>query len=209
MTDVSWPLDGAPANDLALPTSAERPKASTAEHEDATRLRRLVDQHLSFIWRTLRGLGVPAASVDDAVQHVFWTASRKLDEIRLGSERAFLFSIALGVASNARRTRARQREVLDDDVVRSTVDPAANGEELLVMRERRELLDQVLASMPDDLRVVFVLFVLEGLTAREISELLNLPAGTVASRLRRAREAFHVSSTRLHARHMTTGRRAR
>src|SRR6185436_11524486 len=164
-----------------------------------SRFRRLVDQNLSFIWRTLRGLGVLAASVDDAVQQVFWIASRKLGEIRPGSERSFLFSTALEVASNARRARARQREVIDDDVVQGMVDPAANGEELLVMRERRELLDQVLASVPDDLRVVFVLFVLEGLTAREISELLDLPAGTVASRLRRAREAFHVASTRVQA----------
>jgi RNA polymerase sigma-70 factor (ECF subfamily) len=202
VTDVAWPLTSPPAD--AEPCAAE-----STTRDDATRFRRLVDAHLSFIWRSLRGLGVPAASVDDAVQHVFLIASQKLTEIRPGSERAFLFGTALGVAANARRARARQREVLDDDVVRGTVDTAANGEELLEMRERRELLDDVLASMPDDLRVVFVLFVLEGMTARELSELLDLPAGTVASRLRRAREAFHAAAARVQARGATSRRRTR
>jgi RNA polymerase sigma-70 factor (ECF subfamily) len=58
----------------------------------------------------------------------------------------------------------------------------------LVERHRaRELLDRLLAEMDPDLTAVLVLFEIEGLTMAEIAEALDVPPGTVASRLRRAR----------------------
>jgi len=50
----------------------------------------------------------------------------------------------------------------------------------------------VLSNLPDKLREVFVLFELEEFSVREISNMLELPQGTVASRLRLARECFRV-----------------
>jgi RNA polymerase sigma-70 factor (ECF subfamily) len=175
-----------------------RPEAEPIRPE--VRFRALVDGSFDFIWRSLRGLGVPADAVDDAAQQVFLVAAQKLDEIEPGRERAFLYGTALGVAANARRALARRREVLDEDAVSAQIDAAPNGETLVELGERRALLDRILASMADDLREVFVLFVLEGLTAPEIAELLGVPAGTVASRLRRAREAFHALTKRFEAR---------
>ncbi len=164
------------------------------------RFRAVVEAHFDFIWRSLRGLGVPSHSVDDAAQHVFWVASQKLDSIASGSERAFLFGTALGVSANARRAFARIREVSDGEALDRQPDEAPNAEMLVEMKQERALLDRVLEAMPDDLRAVFVLFVLEGTTAPEISELLGIPAGTVASRLRRARQAFHDNAKRIQAR---------
>jgi RNA polymerase sigma-70 factor, ECF subfamily len=163
------------------------------------RLRAMVDQHFDFIWRSLRALGVPSWSVDDAAQHVFWVASQKLDAIEQGRERAFLFGTAMGVAANARRSSTRSREVPYEAAIAARADDAPNALELLERKQERELLDRALESMPDDLRAVFVLFVLEGATTPEISELLGLAPGTVASRLRRAREAFHKIAKRLQA----------
>src|SRR4051812_6204799 len=84
---------------------ARRPEALT--DAASTRFRALVEQHFDFIWRSLRGLGVPSSAVDDAAQHVFCVASEKLGAIAAGSERAFLFKTALGVAANARRAIGR------------------------------------------------------------------------------------------------------
>ncbi len=56
---------------------------------------------------------------------------------------------------------------------------------------------KILDKMPDDLREVFVLFELEKFTRAELSELLGVPAGTVASRLRRARELFEDACEKL------------
>jgi RNA polymerase sigma-70 factor (ECF subfamily) len=175
------------------------------EADPAMRLRRIVEDSFDFIWRSLRGLGIPAESADDAAQRVFYIFSQKQDEIAVGSERAFLFGTALRVAANARRTQARRREVYDEEALRRMTDPAPDGERVVELKERRALLDQVLGEMSDDLRTVFVLFVLEGMATPEIAELLDLPPGTVASRLRRAREAFHTISKRLQAR-LTSGR---
>jgi RNA polymerase sigma-70 factor (ECF subfamily) len=181
---------------LALRSASETPEVPAPE----IRFRRLVDDCFDFIWRSLRGMGVPADSVDDAAQQVFLIAAQKLDEIAPGSERSFLYGTALGVSANARRAHARRREVFDEDALRAHADVGPTGETLVELAERRALLDQILASMEEELRSVFVLFVLEGLTAPEIAALVGVPVGTVASRLRRAREVFHVLAKRLEAR---------
>lgn len=160
----------------------------------------MVNAHFDFIWRALGGLGVPAHSVDDAAQTVFWTASRRLGTIAPGSERSFLFSTAVGVAANRRRSAARSREVPDADALEQRIDDAPDPEQLSSMKQARELLDQVLDALPMELRTVFVLFELEGLTTAEIASMLDLAPGTASSRLRRAREAFHAAVRRLQAR---------
>ena len=80
-----------------------------------TDLTRLVAQHADFVWRTLRRLGVPESMVDDGVQHVFLTLQAKLGDVLEGKERAFLFGVAVNVASHARRSVSRRREVDEDE----------------------------------------------------------------------------------------------
>ena len=60
--------------------------------------------------------------------------------------------------------------------------------------------DDLVARLPEDARPVFVLFELEGMTMVEIASCLDIPPGTVASRLRRAREVFSTFVSRLEAR---------
>jgi RNA polymerase sigma-70 factor, ECF subfamily len=171
--------------------------AAAAPLPDPARLRLLLDQHFREVWRVLRRLGVPLATIDDAAQQVFIIAARKLTQVRPGSERAFLTSTAVRVAANARRSAVR-RELADDSVA-ERVDPTPSAEMLLDEKRLRQLLDRVLDGFPSDLREVFVLFELEGMSASDIGELLELPVGTVASRLRRAREHFHAAAKRLRA----------
>ncbi len=164
-------------------------------------LRDLVETHLDFIGRSLRRLGVPEADVDDGVQQVFVVASRHLDAILPGRERSYLFGVALRVASDARRSRRRRSAVLDDsgheDDARSH---EPSPEALVGEHQARALLDRVLEAIPIEPRTVFILFELEEMTMAEIAQLLDLPAGTVASRLRRAREIFHDEARRLRER---------
>jgi RNA polymerase sigma-70 factor (ECF subfamily) len=62
------------------------------------------------------------------------------------------------------------------------------------------VLDGLLASLSDDAREVFVLFELEAMSTAGIAQALSLPMGTVASRLRRAREEFDAATKRFRAR---------
>lgn len=167
------------------------------------RLRRLIDEHLDFIWRSLRRLGVPATDVDDCTQQVCWVLARKLDTIEEGCERPFVFSTALRVASDARRSRTRRREVFEEPA--EIVDTRPTPEQVAQQRRDRALLDEVLDAMPLELRTVFVLFELEELPTAEIAAALDLPTGTVASRLRRAREEFRSIAARLKARGESRG----
>jgi RNA polymerase sigma-70 factor, ECF subfamily len=176
-----------------------RPSRAVNAVADA-RLRTLVHDHYDFIWRSLRRLGVPHTDVDDCAQQVFWVAARKLAIITEGSERAFLFSTALRVASDARRSRVRRREVPQEDDAPQPCDAGPRPDEIADQRRARALLDEVLAQLPLDLRTVFVLFELEEMPTQEIATLLELPTGTVASRLRRAREEFQKLVRRLQAR---------
>jgi RNA polymerase sigma-70 factor (ECF subfamily) len=160
---------------------------------------RLVGDHLDFVWRSLRRFGVPAADVDDATQQVFMIANQKLDKIRPGSERAFLVGVATRVASHARRSLHR-REAAELNLSSNPRAENPDPEELTERLEARELLDRVLDTMPLDLRSVFVLFELEELSVDQISRALVLPRGTVATRLRRAREVFHEAARTVSAR---------
>ena len=74
---------------------------------------------------------------------------------------------------------------------------APNPETLVDQRRALALLDDVLEEMAMDLRSVFVLSEVEQMTAPEIATMLDVPLGTVASRLRRAREEFQRRVKRL------------
>jgi RNA polymerase sigma-70 factor (ECF subfamily) len=191
---------------LAVPEAPERTAApAIATPSDAARLRAMVDQHLDFTWRSLRRLGLSEDVADDATQRVFLVASKRLADIEAGSERAFLFNTALRVASSERRTYARRREVLRGDDGPEARDPNPAADELLDREQARAVLEELLDELAMDLRAVFVLFELEGLTMAEIAKTLEVPDGTVASRLRRARQAFQMAIKRHRARHFRTG----
>lgn len=149
---------------------------------------KLVSDHLAFVWRCLRRFGVRPADVDDSAQQVFLVANQKLASIRPGSERAFLIAVAIRVASHARR--ANQRREAAEQRLSECLPVLMDPEDLAGRAEARDLLDRILDKIPGDLRSVFVLFELEELTVDEVAELLGLPRGTVASRLRRARMVF-------------------
>lgn len=170
-----------------------------ASPADTARLRAMVDTHFEAVWRALRRLGVSPMEMDDCAQHVFLVASRKLSVIVAGSEQAFLMGTAVRVASDHRRAQGRRREVPDDGSL-ERVDPGPQPDELAEQKRMRALLDEVLAGMPEDERVVFVMFELEELSTQEIAGILAIPAGTVASRLRRAREEFDRRVARLNLR---------
>jgi RNA polymerase sigma-70 factor (ECF subfamily) len=150
------------------------------------RLVGLVEEHHSFVWRVLRRFGLGPTDADDGAQQVFIVLARRLADVEPSKTRAFLFRTAMHVASKAHRTRRRRPEEAHA-VCPEEEDPGPTADELVERRRARELLDRILADMPEDLRAVIVLFEIEELTMHEIADALELPPGTVASRLRRAR----------------------
>jgi RNA polymerase sigma-70 factor (ECF subfamily) len=160
------------------------------------RIASMVAKHHGQVWRSLRRLGVSESDADDASQQVFLVAHRRLADIGPENEQPFLLQTALRVASEFRRSRRRRREDYAE-ALPLLVDTSANPEELADRRRACAMLDRALEALPMDLRQVFVLFDLEELTTTEVSSVLHLPKGTVASRLRRAREVFRKNVSRM------------
>jgi len=167
-------------------------------------LRALFDAHYPSIWRLLRRLGVRQAQLDDATQEVFWVAARRFGDIKRGSESAFLYGVALRVASQEMRSQAAMPLAALADVP-PLADERPRADEQLADKEARALLDEALAALPLDLRMVLVLHELEGLEVRQIAAIEAIPVGTASSRLRRAREEFSAIAKRMRARLQARG----
>ena len=176
------------------------------EARESARLEELVRAEHAYIWRLCRRLGLPESDADDAIQQVFLTASRRLAEVTPGRERAFLYGVAVNVAARFREKHARRREELQESFEIFGSD-LPSPEALLDHRAELRLLDAMLDAMPDDLRTVFVLHEIEQQTAPEIAAALGIALGTVASRLRRARDDFSARLSRFRARRRFEGDR--
>ncbi len=183
-------------NPRVSPNAALQAAPSARPVVDAGRLRRAFEQHFDFVWRSLRRLGLHAAAADDAAQKTFVVLMQRLHEVTPGCERAFLFATATRVASDHRRSAPVRREVLDDSI-EPAGDLQPSLEELVDHKRARELLDRLLLELTPALRQALILFELEGMTSQQIAELLEIPLGTVQSRLRRAREQVEAAAARL------------
>jgi RNA polymerase sigma-70 factor (ECF subfamily) len=153
------------------------------------RAARLVTDHFDFIWRLVRRLGHSPEDADDVTQQVFMTATQKLSSIALGSERTYLYGVALRTVQNHKRKAHRRYEdggAELGEVRGQSLAPDQAAE----LAAARSLLDELLQTLPEDLQRVLVLASIEQLELAEIAELEGIPQGTVASRLRRARALF-------------------
>lgn len=144
--------------------------------------------HFGFVWRILRRLGVPAEQLDDAAQEVFLVLHRRVAE--LGPEvslRSWLFGTCRRVAADLRRGKHRHERRLQALAV---VEGDREGERPGQQAEAADFVQRFLERLDADRRMVFVLADLEGLTAPEIAEALEVKLNTVYSRLRTARAEF-------------------
>ena len=199
---IPGPLSGLYSNSMTLGALAHSPSALEAlpplTPGQAERLRALVDRQFAFVWRCLSRAGVLEGDIDDVIQRVFLTASRKLEEIRPGAERAFLYAVASREAGHLRRTHRRRGEVGQEALLdRST--GALRPDELVGRRQALAQVRAALDQMDEELRAVFLLCDVEELSSGEVAEALDIPVGTVKSRLRRAREAFAFKTRNLRA----------
>lgn len=173
--------------------SAQQPQPDPTPHAD--RFRALYDAHFTFVWRCLRGVGLPEDAIDDAVQEVFLVAHRRLPDFRGDSTpRTWLYGILRRVAANQRRSQKRrgQPEPLDPQ----HLSPDASPEQDLQEGQRAAFVRDFVAGLDDRRRDVFVLSVLEQLPMAEVAEILGIPLNTAYTRRRAARQAFRAALRR-------------
>jgi RNA polymerase sigma-70 factor (ECF subfamily) len=136
-------------------------------------------------------MGLSNAQAEENAQEAYSVAARKLHRIDDGRERAFLLGVAVRLAVNERRRAAcRVEQVGFEREPYEIADCLPHAEELLEQKQQRALLDRILQSMSDAFREILTLYEIEELTLPEVAVALEIPEGTAASRLRRAREEF-------------------
>lgn len=150
------------------------------------RIDALIREQSDFAARTLRMFGLSESDTDDGLQEVFLVLARRLDDIRPGAEKAFVFRVAQHIAFRMNESRQRKREnVVAEPPERET---GTSPEQILNQREALGLMSAVITALPQKMREVFVLFEIEEMSSVDIGKALDIPRGTVVSRLRRARE---------------------
>lgn len=180
----------------ALPSSL----AVAEEASERLSFEEVYDEHVDFVWRSARRLGVDDAAVDDVVQAVFLVVHRRLAEFEgRSSIKTWLFSILHRAVGDHRRTLRRKSPHLRGPVAEPDELPASayGPEEALERAEAAALLDRLLDTLEGDKRVVFVMVELEGMTANEIAEATGMDPKAVYSRLRAARTDFERAAQRL------------
>lgn len=153
--------------------------------------------HVSSLRRYALLLVGNAADADDAVQE---TLTRVLARARgaaaIEDLRAYLFSTLHNVfIDTTRRAKKFATDALTEDLLDSLVSPA-NQQKRLELRDAA----LALAKLPVEQREVVLLVGLEGLSYLEAAEALDIPVGTVMSRLSRGREALRTMTNRSESR---------
>jgi RNA polymerase sigma-70 factor (ECF subfamily) len=172
-------------------TMAVSAKRVAASEVDRARLEQIFNEHHASVWRALRRRGLTREAAEDATQETFLLAAERLADIQQERERAFLIGTALRLAHTLNRKTVRWE--LDEDMDQRFSEARDTGD----TRADQQICDLVLSKVDPDLVEVFVLYELEGLTSPEIAGLLEIPLGSVASRLRRAREQFRSAAERV------------
>jgi RNA polymerase sigma-70 factor, ECF subfamily len=151
--------------------------------------------HLDAAYRFARWLARSPADADDIVQDAIVRAFRSFEGLRGSDAKAWL----LAIVRNCHRTAAtrRQRRPLvplpeeGDPVDGHVLVSTARGPETAALeRDQARTLERLMASLPEEHREVLILREIDELDYRDIARILEIPIGTVMSRLARARAAL-------------------
>ena len=153
----------------------------------------LVSRHGPLVMGVCRRVLANSHDVEDAFQATFLVLVRRAASIRrLESVACFLHGVAHRIAVRAKAGIVRRQRL---DRSRPSTPPPDSLREVIA-NDIRALLDDEIGRLPERCRLPFVLCYLEGKTNEEAARLLDCPAGTVMSRLNKARELLRAQLTR-------------
>jgi RNA polymerase sigma-70 factor (ECF subfamily) len=186
----------------SLRTEADLTVVERLRGGDATALESLMDRYASRVYRVAHAITRNAADAEEVVQNVFLILFRKIHTVEgrtaLGS---WLYRITTNAALIKRRGKRAEVEVSLDSQLPTFLpdshragDPAylctdwsQTPETELLSRETREILSRAIDSLPDQYRAVLIFRDVEGLSNKEVAEVVGETIPAVKSRLHRAR----------------------
>lgn len=156
---------------------------------------RLVQEHYVLAYNTAYRLLGSADRAEDAILESFTRAYRSLDRFRgEASFSTWLYRIVTNVCLDQLRGAARVPDSLDQSAEgerpREVPDESDNPARSVLQRRRQQVVHQALQRLSSPHRLVLVLYDLNGFSYEEVGRVLDVPVGTVKSRLNRARHAL-------------------
>jgi len=174
---------------------AERELIQRCLAGDSSAFEPLVERYRQRVWRLAYQLLRDREEAWDCAQEAFVRAFHSLPSFR--GQSAFytwLFRITVNVATDRQRARGAQarafgaERVPEEEWKRTTADPGVRPDQAVIQSERRTRIREALDALPPKARTIIMLSDVEGLSYREIAEVLACPIGTVMSRLHNARK---------------------
>lgn len=157
-------------------------------HRDQTAFELLVWRHGGLVLGVCRRMLRDDHLAEDAFQATFLVLARRAGSVR-GSLAGWLHQVARRVCLKARKTNPVPRQPGSER-------PAADSPDPLLSAELRAVLDEEIARLPEKQRLAVLLCYLQGRTTDDAAKYLNIPHGTVLSRLDAARKRLRSTLTR-------------
>jgi len=152
----------------------------------------LVAQHSLMAFRIAYSILRNHHDAEDAVQECFLRVLKHLKRMhQVRNPKTWLARIAWTTALDRRASRARtavNEAVEDSELLEQIADKKVGAEEQLAGKQLQGLLAQMIAALPEDLRHPLELSTVHELNSAEIAEIMNIPEGSVRTRLMRARQ---------------------
>lgn len=169
-----------------LTADTETSLIEQAQNGDRNAFGELVRRHYQGVVLVVTRMCADTGLAEDAAQEAFMRAWVNLPSFQpRGSLRNWLYRIAINAALDV--LRHKQEEPLEDEQLSRMPDQAVGLETALIEKERAAVIQQAVKALPEAARAVLVLREFGGLSYREISGVLEVPIGTVMSRLNYAR----------------------
>ena len=173
----------------------ERRLIEVAQRGDVESFNELVRLYEGRVYNLCYRMLGDAESAADAAQDAFLSAFRNLRSFRGGSFRSWMLRIATNTCYDALRARKRrpaisldvETEDEEDSAPLQIADTAESPDDFALRRELAVAIQQGLAVLPDEQRIVLILSDIQGLAYEEIAQITNSNLGTVKSRLSRGR----------------------
>ncbi len=166
------------------PTDVELVQEVLAGHVD--RFEVLVRRYQRLVATAALRMGTPRQEIDDVCNEVFYKVFRSLNRYRpTHAMSTWLYRITVNAALD--RRRAHRHDAQMDEIPTTLTDDGPSPHQLADDRQRCAILHEALGRLPEHYRAPLVLAHVEGLAVEEVARILNLPEGTIKSRLFRAR----------------------
>ena len=166
------------------------------EQENLARFEQVVLPHMDAAYNLARWLTRNDHDAQDVVQEAYLRALRFFGGFRGGDGRTWLLAIVRNTCFTwLAQNRAPEPTTAFDEEIHSAEGNVSTPEMLLLQGADKELVRQALEELPAQFREVLVLRELEGLSYKEIADVVGIPLGTVMSGLARARKRLRQSLT--------------